>query len=150
MMRVNWIGSILLCAKSVKSSESKVFLLLQFVLFLDFFGILLRYQPQIVDRVLVFIGVLILLNFILMFRSKESYFFAYNNAFFISLWVFTIITILEQLLLLLISPLLLSKKIIHIWAIYFFCYSIFTYVWGIMMSVNVLSYFMHISKRSLQ
>ncbi len=137
------ILSVLFCKSSVGAAikNSGLLFLLQLILFLELFLSLMQYQPQLVNKALFFIVLFCLFNLILVFYSKAHYFFRYNNAFFISLWLLTAIFAIEQLLLMLISPYLMSAHIIYMWALYFLFYSLFTYIWGIMMFVNILKVF---------
>ncbi|CDZ78482.1 hypothetical protein BN59_02792 [Legionella massiliensis] len=140
-MKTNSILSVLFCRKNLSTIDSGIILLLQLVLLIELRLFLLAHQQQLFDKVLIFIAFVILFNLILVFCSKARYFFAYNNAFFISLWIFTLIIALEQLLLMLISPYLISEKIISLWTIYFLFYSAFAFIWGIMMFFNILVFF---------
>lgn len=146
-MRINWILSILFCRKILNSSESGLLFLLQLILFLEFCVFLSDYRPFdiLYERLFLFIVFLIFFNLILLACFKTHYFFSYNNSFFISLWIYTLIIVLEQLLLMLISPYLISEKVVYIWAVYFLIYSLLAYLWGIIMFVNILVFF--ISKK---
>jgi hypothetical protein len=139
------ISSVLFCRTSVSSIKNSGLLLLQqLTWFLIFYALLLRFAPlqlQLINKEILFIALLVLFNLILLFSSKIRYFFAYNNAFFISIWLFTIISALGQLLLKLVSPYLISDTIIYMWALYFLFYSLFVSVWGFMMFINVLNVF---------
>lgn len=144
-MSMDIILSVLFCRTSISNIKNSGLLLLQqFIWFLIFCSLLLRLEPlqlQLINKEFLFIALLFLFNLILLFSSKTRYFFAYNNAFFISIWLFTIISAIGQLLLKLISPYLISDTIIYIWALYFLFYSLFVYVWGLMMFINVLNVF---------
>lgn len=141
-MSIDIILSVLFCKKSISTIKNNgLILLLQSILFLELCLTLIYYQPQLLDKELFFIVLLIIFNLILIFFSKTRDFVAYNNAFFISLWLFTATIAIEQLLLMLISPYLISEKIIYMWALYFLFYSLFTYIWGIMMFINILEVF---------
>lgn len=141
-MSIDIVLSVLFCKKSISTIKGGgLLLLLQSILFLELCLSLIYYQPQLLDKELFFMVLLILFNLILIFFSKARYFVAYNNAFFISLWLFTAIIAIEQLLLILISPYLMSEKIIYMWALYFLFYSLFAYIWGIMMFINILEVF---------
>ncbi|STX41434.1 Uncharacterised protein [Legionella donaldsonii] len=146
-MRINWLLSILFCRKILRSSESGLFFLLQLVLFLEFCVFLSHYLPFdiLYERLFLFIVLLILFNLILLACLKTQYFFSYNNSFLISLWIYTFIIVIEQLLLMLVSPYLVSEKVVYLWAVYFLIYSLFAYLWGFMMFINVFISF--ISKK---
>lgn len=147
-MRINWILSILFCRKIIRSSESGLFFLLQLVLFLEFCVFLSHYPPFdiLYERLFLFIVLLIVFNLILLACLQTRYFFSYNNSFFISLWLYTFLIVLEQLLLMLVSPYLLSEKVVYLWAVYFLIYSLGAYLWGFMMFINILISF--ISRKS--
>ncbi|KTC99224.1 hypothetical protein Lfee_1390 [Legionella feeleii] len=146
-MRINWILSILFCRKILRSSESGLFFLLQLILFLEFCVFLSHYLPFdiLYERLFLFIVLLILFNLILLACFKTHSFFSYNNSFLISLWIYTFIIVIEQLLLMLVSPYLVSEKVVYLWAVYFLIYSLFAYLWGFMMFINILTFF--ISKK---
>ncbi|CEK10098.1 Uncharacterised protein [Legionella hackeliae] len=139
---MNIIFSVLFCKNSVGAiKNSGLILLLQIILLLELVLSLMQYQPQLVNKALFFVVLLCLFNLILVFYSKAHYFFAYNNAFFIGLWLLAAIFAIEQLLLVLVSPYFISARLIYMWALYFLFYSLLSYFWGIMMFINILNAF---------
>mgnify|MGYP001111045025 CR=1 FL=1 len=148
-MNLNLILAVFLLDRRVqKIKGNALFILTHAVIFTVFYSLLIQYLPNAAYLVIFYMPFIILSALLLIFFTTGC-FWAYTHALFISLWIFSLMAVIENALVLLISPYLISGNTIFWSAVYFLLFLTTAFIWGIMMLANIFTGF-YLNDKTIQ